>query len=113
MFARKPPEQRGRADGAGTVSARTASREDELVVRDPMRSWYLFEHGRRRRVPDPTSPCFTRTMTSTTVLASCAVGNVDCHDTASVDLLPLLVVVGLVVVALVVLGITLLGRQRR
>lgn len=113
MLALKPPEQRERADGAGTGSARTANREDELVVRDPLRSWYLFEHGRRRRVPHPTSPCFTRTMTSTTVLASCAVGNVDCHDTASVDLLPLLVVVGLVVVALVVLGITLLGRQRR
>lgn len=53
-------------------------------------------------------------MTATTVLASCAVGTVDCHDdTASIDLLPLLVVVVLVVVALVVLGIALLGRQRR
>ncbi|MBF4602787.1 hypothetical protein [Curtobacterium sp. VKM Ac-2884] len=52
-------------------------------------------------------------MTSTTVLASCAAGTVDCHDTASVDLLPLLVVVALVVVALVALGIALLGRQRR
>ncbi|QZQ54772.1 hypothetical protein KZI27_16005 [Curtobacterium sp. TC1] len=52
-------------------------------------------------------------MTATTVLASCAVGNVECHDTASVDLLPLLVVVVLVVVALVALGIALLGRQRR
>lgn len=113
MLARKPPEQRGRADGAGTVSARTADREDELVVRDPLRAWYLFEHGRRRRVPDPTSPCFTRTMTTTTVLASCAVETVDCHDTVSVDVFPPLVVVALVVVALVVLGITLLGRQRR
>jgi hypothetical protein len=52
-------------------------------------------------------------MTATTVLASCAVGTVECHDTASVDLLPLLVVVGLVVVALVTLGIALLGRRRR
>ncbi|TDW72032.1 hypothetical protein EDF51_10494 [Curtobacterium sp. PhB25] len=52
-------------------------------------------------------------MTTTTVLASCAVGTVECHDTASIDLRPLLVVVGLVVVALVVLGIALLGRQRR
>lgn len=52
-------------------------------------------------------------MTSTTVLASCAVENVDCHDTASVDLFPPLVVVGLVIVALVVLGIALLGRRRR
>jgi Tfp pilus assembly protein PilO len=52
-------------------------------------------------------------MTATTFLASCAIGNVDCHDTASVDLLPLLVVVVLVVVALVALGIALLGRQRR
>ncbi|ROQ04813.1 MULTISPECIES: hypothetical protein [unclassified Curtobacterium] len=52
-------------------------------------------------------------MTSATVLASCAVGTVDCHDTASVDLLPLLVVVALVVVALVALGIALLGRRRR
>ncbi|MBF4588107.1 hypothetical protein EDF52_10644 [Curtobacterium sp. PhB42] len=52
-------------------------------------------------------------MTTTTVLASCAVGTVECHDTASIDLLPLLAVVGLVVVALVVLGIALLGRQRR
>lgn len=51
-------------------------------------------------------------MTATTVLASCAVGNVDCHDTASIDLLRLLVVVGLVVVALVALGIALLGRRR-
>jgi disulfide bond formation protein DsbB len=52
-------------------------------------------------------------MTATTVLASCAVGTVECHDTASVDLLPLLVVVVLVVVALVALGIALLGRRRR
>ncbi|MFK4482945.1 hypothetical protein [Curtobacterium sp. AB7] len=52
-------------------------------------------------------------MTSTTVLASCAVGTVECHDTASVDLLPLLVVVALVVVALVAPGIALLGRQLR
>ncbi|MBT1623258.1 hypothetical protein KK101_11230 [Curtobacterium flaccumfaciens pv. oortii] len=52
-------------------------------------------------------------MTSTTVLASCAAGTVDCHDTASVDLLPLLVVVALVVVAMVALGIALLGRRRR
>lgn len=52
-------------------------------------------------------------MTTTTVLASCAVETVDCHDTVSVDVFPPLVVVALVVVALVVLGITLLGRQRR
>lgn len=112
MLARKPPEQRERADGAGTVSARTA-RNDEGPG-EFRRGLHLFGVVPiNRHCADPTSPCFTRTMTSTTVLASCAVGNVDCHDTASVDLLPLLVVVGLVVVALVVLGITLLGRQRR
>lgn len=52
-------------------------------------------------------------MTTATVLASCVDASVDCHDTASVDLLPLLVVVALVVVALVASGIALLGRQRQ